>query len=86
MHQARPAIMGGGHGDYFFRLRNKWRYKWITNNCDVCGLSSPSFELISMFYITPKLTDNASMRELVLHEHQQNVSMIYSCCKKDTRI
>ena len=45
----------------------------------VCGLRSPSFEPITVLYITPM--DNASMQELVLQEHKQKLCKTCSCCK-----
>ena len=48
--------------------------------CSVCELRSPSFEMTTVFYKTP--TNNASMQELVLQDHQQKLYKTCSRCKR----
>ena len=51
--------------------------------CDVCGLSSPSFESSSELYISP--TDTSSMQNLILEGLQQKLQKSCSRCNKNTR-
>ena len=51
--------------------------------CDVCGLSSPSFESSSVLYISP--TDTSSMQNLILEGLQQKLQKSCSRCNKNTR-
>ena len=50
--------------------------------CDVCGLSSPSFESSSVLYISP--TDTSSMQNLILQGLQQKLQKSCYRCKKNT--
>ena len=50
--------------------------------CNVCGLSSPSFESNSVLYISP--TDTSSMQNLILQGLQQKLRQSCSRCYKNT--
>ena len=50
--------------------------------CDVCGLSSPSFESSSVLYISS--TDTSSMQNLILQGLQQKLQKSSSRCNKNT--
>ena len=47
--------------------------------CDACGLRSPSFESISVLYITPRYT--SSMQEFIMQEMQQKWDKSCFRCK-----
>ena len=51
--------------------------------CDVCGLSSPSFESSNVLYISP--IDTSSMQNLILEGLQQKLQKSCSRCNKNTR-
>ena len=51
--------------------------------CDVCGLSSPSFESSSLLYISP--SDTSSMQNLILEGLQKKLQKSCSRCNKNTR-
>ena len=51
--------------------------------CDVCGLSSPSFESSSVLYISP--SDTSSMQNLILEGLQKKLQKSCSRCNKNTR-
>ena len=50
--------------------------------CDVCRLSSPSFESSSVLYISP--TDTSSMQNSILQGFQQKLQKSCSQCNKNT--
>ena len=50
--------------------------------CDACGLRSPSFESISVLYITPTCT--SSMQELIKQGMKQKLEKSCFRCKKNT--
>ena len=51
--------------------------------CEVCGLSSPSFESSSLLHISP--TNTPSMQNLILEGLQQKLQKSCSRCNKNTQ-